>query len=210
MMRNQLFIFLLFALFLACRKDEGPEYDQITEEDKAWWFYKAGSYWIYQDSISGLTDTLEILSSVITKEFSQPHKGGDKGLYYDYMVSTYKPNYDSLLNEQMAGWGALWRNYAGSISHTIFDRDHMYLGQPMNSHGIDGNVSCTTTILNEFGSYTVSNHVFPDVKEIKVEDHVQKLEVRYFLSKHYGLIRKCVIDSVQSRTWNVISSHAIQ
>lgn len=44
--------------------DDGlcPDADQSFEDMKAWYYFKEGTYWIYEDQITGIIDTLTVLS----------------------------------------------------------------------------------------------------------------------------------------------------
>jgi hypothetical protein len=52
-------IFLLAVQFMACKK--APFYP-ISQEMKEYFFFNPGSYWIYRDNYSGLTDSVYVTS----------------------------------------------------------------------------------------------------------------------------------------------------
>jgi hypothetical protein len=57
-------LLLIASWFVACKKEPGPATDPeshlIPAEMKAYWDFKEGSWWAYQDSISGVIDTVKI------------------------------------------------------------------------------------------------------------------------------------------------------
>jgi hypothetical protein len=81
-------IVLLAVQFIACKKT--PVY-YISQEMKDYFFYKPGSYWIYRDNYSGLTDSVYVTSC---KEYMQDYsdygsKTASNEVQYIYFQSKF-------------------------------------------------------------------------------------------------------------------------
>ncbi len=55
---------LFTLLFLVCCKHEPPpkvcQYDSSVEEMKKWYYFKTGTWWVYQEQNTGLLDTITV------------------------------------------------------------------------------------------------------------------------------------------------------
>lgn len=96
------YILLAFCIFfVACGKDREPakkpalecDLDNSFEEMKEWYFFKTGSYWIYQDEFSGVLDTMTVIHHREGDDQEDPYYGyeytceSSQNAYYEYIFN---------------------------------------------------------------------------------------------------------------------------
>jgi hypothetical protein len=99
-----LLISLPFLWASSCKKPVEPELIKLHPEFLEYSYFKDGTYWVYQDSTSGNTDSFSVLNSVILIEEG---KGGRHTPAFKREIFIYelvKNNYDNLYNYTGGGY----------------------------------------------------------------------------------------------------------
>lgn len=63
-MRNSIAFCLMLLSFFSCKKDKKPVID-ISDELRQYFNYQPGTYWVYYDSVSGVTDSLWVANTFL-------------------------------------------------------------------------------------------------------------------------------------------------
>lgn len=174
-MKYNLILFLLINLFLvSCTKKTNPPEEifiPVSDEFKKNWYFKAGSYWIYKDSISKRVDSAYI-SSTTTQIVSQDSSGkiinievinllfNSPNLFTIFKLTSYPRNLIKTVNESTG------------LDYLIFDSDTTKIVNiKAGSSGIKYNQIQANLKIGSFiypsvraiyYSYTYPQHSLPD------------------------------------------------
>jgi hypothetical protein len=88
---KKLFLLLILSQLYSCCKEKPEELEQhlIPAEMKAFWDFKPGSWWAYQDSATGAIDTVKVLEK-INKIDTGVQVYGNKTIIYEFLgIKTY-------------------------------------------------------------------------------------------------------------------------
>jgi hypothetical protein len=206
---------LIFALVFGCKKEEPVKSDVklIGQETLDWVFYKAGSYWIYQDSISDMFDTLVIVEHFFDTTYAYPP---DSQLWYpNTRFQSARSYYDtnnfySFSEEGITAGGAFTKILLDSSRHIIFDNEHLILGVETNIHNLENEIISSTTYLEYFDLLTINGKAYNSVRKILVKDHLIGLNFEYYLARNNGIIMLREKGDTLNRVWKIIDSNIIQ
>ncbi|MEE4256030.1 MAG: hypothetical protein V2I47_03245 [Bacteroidales bacterium] len=206
---------LIFLLAIGCKKDEPVKSDVklIGQESLNWVFYKSGSYWIYQDSISSMYDTLVIKEHFFDTTYAYPP---DSQLPYPntrfQSVRSYYDtnNYYSLSEEGVTAGGAFTKLLLDCSRHIIFDNEHLIIGVETNIHNLENEIISSTTYLEYFDLLIVNGKAYNSVRKILVKDHLIGLNFEYYLARNNGIIMLREKGDTLHRVWKLIDSNIIQ
>ena len=61
-MKKIILLSVIYSIFFGCKKEEKPDYPYLEVSDEIWSYIKqtTNSWYIYKDSATGLTDSVEI------------------------------------------------------------------------------------------------------------------------------------------------------
>jgi hypothetical protein len=201
-----LWLFVLFGVFYyaACKKEtKPPTIRLIPEEMKAYWDFKPGTYWIYQDSVTGAIDSvyvteyyndtaqgiLNYTQEPMTYEFLKyiAHSSLD-GHDYGYWINTQAglKNYPE--------FNSVFSGKSGVDAHTSFVYP-LIVGNYL-TQGYSGGVD--TCVIHQL---FVSFDGYSDV--VQIDNTLNSFEgyanTKAYYAKHIGLIRYEVPDSNKYR-----------
>jgi len=169
---------LLVTIFLtSCIKEEEVN---LTDETKSYIMQPVGSWWIYEDSLSGAIDTIELINQTLS---------------YDYEDTNIK--FEKLFNGFSSSYGQDFGNVTLSDSYSS---KHMLVYRPnvVYIQGLElGEESRFGDYTAFFSSYGMNGSVFENVK---VFDNL------YFWSPNIGLIKKITIDYTLDSNWTPIDT----
>jgi hypothetical protein len=210
------FIFYLLALTLAgCKKKEVQDPYQnhmLAQETFDYGYFKVGTYWIYQDSITAAEDCVYVFynrTQIDTIPENNQYKY-DPGLYNWFELDAHSTYYNQDYNYwSNSSWSTEINNYMNIINRvtkiqfeTILWTNKFEPGKqahPSTSYGV-------VTFINEMLSYAGYQRVvlFNDSKNQTENDS----ETNFFISRNIGIVRKEILDS--NKVWNLVRYNCIQ
>jgi hypothetical protein len=212
-------------LLYSCKPQEKkvPTYSLLTPSDAlSFGYFKLGTYWIYQDSISHLTDSVYITSasqgvnSVQGTEAQNMGFGGQFGYFGCELYSTYEgAKYSISLNRTNSPINP-------SVSTIIrirvrpnqYDQECIYLNIPYNLNIIatapNYNFNDSNIVVRDNATYMFNSILLTNILEIDQAHNpiCNREKTKIFIKKGYGIIRKEIPDS--NRIWNMIRCHIVQ
>jgi hypothetical protein len=211
----------------ACIHKEHPYSSQIEEctpsRDSVlqWYFFKTGTYWVYQDPVSGQLDSCRVNYHMDTlyanglfefKVSVNSYLDGIGTIYYhqsiDNVSSAVSPNC-----ELMRIWvERVSPNYI-AMSSTFFYpfQSGQRIGHIADFNGVFYNGS--TSIQNRFSQYPGLGNTFTNVIRLHVTGDLmnEARETIYDISKNVGIIhRSQLMPDSTWRDWNLIRYSVIQ
>jgi hypothetical protein len=223
--------FLLHLLFLSllcvglsrCKHEPPPEppavcqYDSSIEEMKKWYYFKTGTWWVYQEQNTGAFDTITVYhdwAGINTDGFEgfewfATSSYDDSFLFYTFNTSftihclTHENCQCHKLDRERAQIG----NYIGSgqiFLYPLIEGNYSYL---ISGNGQTGG---QTQLAEVTDSKIIGGVEFIDVIQWQVyPDGSENDETSvYFLAKFNGIIRHEILE--QNQVWNLIDSNIIQ
>jgi hypothetical protein len=82
-MKKIILLSVIYSIFFGCKKEEKPDYPYLEMPDEVWDYIRLslGSWYIYKDSASGVTDSVEVTYIELQKR--KPRYFGPQPHYYD-------------------------------------------------------------------------------------------------------------------------------
>jgi len=179
-MKPKKILFLILAIICCIAADCGKDNDKPTyympQDFKDYVMYPVGSYWIYEDSVSGDIDSIYLIMNEI-KIFEPPHSD----FLYERLEGYY---YSFYLNKEF--WGGT------QLDVSIFEfRTWPGYGYYFNNSNIGYSIQ-DGKYLKYYDSLEINGKYYYNVKCIlKYSSNIQ-----YFWSKNIGLIKKEIPDSI--------------
>ncbi len=171
MIKKLFFTAIILLLILSCRKDESTckkNYFTIHPE-LAPYLFDVGSYWIYKDSTSSLTDSSSVLSAGIYKRYSPGGPSDDCPDEIQYFAISYY-NFTTQANDiENIELQYISRNYK-----TIYRIDTAYFNTPK--------------LIATFSSLQVENTIYNNVKEFQVAR--PDGYINYYSANFVGIIKQ--------------------
>lgn len=206
------FLFFVICLAIAgCKKTKEDPYQNhmLAQETFDYGYFKTGTYWIYQDSITGAEDCVYVFYNY-TQIDTIPENNYyeyDAGLYNWFDVKCHSRRYDqdflywcnSSWSSELNGFrNLLFRNTKGR--ETISWTNKYEIGKKIYPY--NGVVTCMA-IYNNY--MTFKNVVeFNDSKNSTENDS----PTNFYFAQNVGIVRKEILDSNQ--VWNLIKYNCIQ
>jgi hypothetical protein len=175
MLKNLFFIALLLTLALSCKKKETPVncpvYDIDVSSDFTPYLFTAGSYWVYKDSASGVTDSNRVITA--------------------YMSTYYAPGHPS--NPCPDKFGEFNINYYNYTTHAIYSDRVLFNTIERHGDGLpiyltSGHNYSIIQLIATFSSLQVEGETYTDVKEFQVT--TSNGYIYYYFSPFVGIIKK--------------------
>ena len=218
-----LFISICLTGCQKCKKKQ-PEPDlgfssPVNTDLYAYAYFKPGTYWVYQDSISGILDSVYITfanKGTYTNGDAEVAQGYYRGTfswfscdaissydhykYQNWMDQSYEVNGSApTVNREryiMPGSG----NKNGETIHTAI----ISIGQKLTSY------PDYIYYQNFYTNFMVNNIVFNNVQKwLNKQSMIDaKQDTYYYISKNIGIVRREQLDS--NRTWNLIRYNIVQ
>jgi hypothetical protein len=176
-----LIIIIAFIISSAssCRKDKAPTY-YIPQDLKDYCMFPIGSWWVYEDSISGEKDSIVLME----QEILLVKNSGRKNYFYENLKHEFFSSYDTLLtgeswvtNENMYIYVSGWGTYCSD----------------------DNEFSCTSNPYFYYDTLNINNIKYFNIKVFR---NVYP-EFTYYWSLNIGRIRK--EDKINNKIWNLKS-----
>jgi len=187
---------ILSGLLPGCREREQNHYvDPIPERLKEYGVFQAGSYWIFKNEKSGLSDSVFMKSA---PRFFIIHSGD--GPWFEICRLSYD---SSLIAEGGMDWGSYSLSFTNRYGGLCLCAKSF---QPGYFEGDFKN-------LDYFDSLEVNGNMFYDVIHTQYRSigfDRDTLVYNYFLAKSAGLIKFNFRWNSSDTTWSVIRYHAIR
>ena len=204
------FIIILLIVSDSCRKDKNIDrLSIIPSEVKDFALFQPGTYWIYQDSASGVIDSVYVYDLITGIDSTS---SGNFEYFDEYC--THSNGYSD----------HIWVNMSWSINYHYtpvwksYFKPGDFIGQsylmlyPFNTNRQYGAYTDygTITIIGFLNNFNVLGNNYNEVicfhnTENIIEYHS---ESNYYVVKNFGLIRKELVDSL--KIWNLVRCHIIQ
>ena len=225
-MKQLLYIVIIAISLTGCQKckdknkQSEPSYSFAEQPDLyAYAYFKPGTYWVYQDSISGILDSV-----YVTFANKGSYTNGDaevaKGLYrgtFSWFTCYMTSSYD---HYQYNNW--MDQSYEVHGSPPTVNRERYIMPSSGNKNG----ETIHTAIIsigkqltsypdyvyykNHYSSFQVKGVFFNQVQKWLNKQSMidNKQDTYYYIAKNIGIVRREQVDS--NRTWNLIRYHIIQ
>jgi hypothetical protein len=227
-MKRQLLLFLIsLSLCLAlanCRhdRDEKPtpiipcQYDSSVEEMKKWYFFKEGTWWIYQEQNSGTLDTITVyydwegtnIDGTIGFETwgNSSHDGFNYKYSFNSSFSIRCITADACLCHKIKRVKTMPGNYAGEgqiFLFPIIEGNYSYL---ISSDGNEYGRTISTSLLS---TYYLNEQEFEQVVEwhVDIDGSMDDAPAIYKVAKYTGIIEYEYPESNQH--WVLIEKNII-
>ncbi|NVO03653.1 MAG: hypothetical protein HXX09_13235 [Bacteroidetes bacterium] len=182
-MKIKLFLFTALIFFLlsavGCKEKEKPTFN-MPQEFKDYVIFPIGSYWIYQDSISGAIDSTNLQSRTSTML-------DDNNFPYicEYIIEQVYHSYNNYTNHNSGKINDYISNYSENNSYVYLQSDPIFISN------VDIGVSSGNLKYEKFyNSLFIKNTTFKDVKVFSSNESIGNIEfLRTYYSRFVGLIK---------------------
>jgi len=198
-------LILTSILFLGCNKsdDDLNNFYTISKVTKEWYYYKAGSFWVYQDSVLNKTDTLLIINNVCNKLYHHQNSPQDSDYYYEQCNIYFNNNFLGIKTDSIISQGIMTRKFSNGSEHVFFGTNTFLVNLWSPYENSNGEENGRTENLKYYENFTVLENNYPNVREIKITDYFSNKTFYYYFSRNYGMI-KIKVDSLGVlNTWKV-------
>lgn len=216
-MRYFVFFLIIATLFGSCRKDESIPFCELYPDEcvdirevKEYFYFKIGSYWVYEEETSGAIDSIYVLET-----YSNPNTYYfDTRLHSDYDTYDYRywtgggATTDDLIVEKSKRTTIIYKaktKPGDFVSESYCFLFYPSIGSWIYSNG--GSPYFYDNVLEVFAVYDsleIDGKFYPNVVCMH-EEHTaseDKQPTYHYYSKGVGLVKKELLDSNQ--TWNLI------
>lgn len=163
-------LLLMFVVFIVgCNKPDPCEESYFSNDFKAYTIFPTGSYWVYQDTSSNVTDSVYLLYQNITLN--------------DYCNATTE--YEEILEQRF--YSSFFHD--GSPYLSIWAHASTYYNQSQ-----DYPMGVFYENASDIDTMTVNNVLYNDVKAIEISQG----SVEFYWAKDIGLIRKVMPEAYLS------------
>ena len=228
-MKKFLFVFFMLLLGQGCRKNDPDAIRGVylfPQEVKDYTLFLPGTYWVYQDSISGIEDCVFVknISMGIDTIASSSNSGGkevveffgyETARSYDNYTYYYSSNtsFSDLCIDNNEKRPCFWTNrekyglgnyFGGSFCflYEFYDGAWSYSGWASGYSKV--------SVVSHWKSITLNSILYNSVVEINDNKNITENNnnTNFFFAKNIGIVRKELLDSNQ--TWNLIRYNIVQ
>ena len=201
-MKNIFFASLMISISCftpSCNKckDVGGYYPDASQLKK--YSFKSGSYWVYQDSITGIIDSQSVYYYTVQNNVVLGYTTGANGdIYCPVSTDAFNMSIASFWNGVLHDSVFIGNQNGVSATEVLVN---YYGTQPVYGFWIDGNGSQTAMLT----SLTVSGTTYPTV----YRDFSSYNSVIYHVD-NIGVVKWVFNDSISGQhTWNLLRYHVI-
>jgi len=209
------FLALLCMVLANCRHDPDPEpefceYDSSVEEMKKWYYFKTGTWWVYQEQTTGDLDTVTVFdnSAGVSGGFDffnyyvhHSHDGFDVNYYFNSSFSIH------CLTETKCTCHKVLRS---RYEPGNFVGEGWIFLYPL----IEGNYTASNggwcTLDTMHSAYSVNSIIYSNVSQwdIPNDDSEDDVHTKYWIGKNFGIVRRKNLST--NMDWILIESIIIQ
>jgi hypothetical protein len=185
-----LFFSLLICYNLSCKKD--PKVYYIPQDMKDYVMFSSGSYWVYQDSLTGNIDSVYLIYSKCEVNNGRPEDNAD----YETILQRF---YTSKTNEESVASGTYKGTDPAILEYFSLHGKFIYKLDLQT-----GDCFSNIKFVGAKDSLMVDGNIYIDV--LSFQDEYDQL---FYWSKHIGVIKKAKMNQQDSQTWNLIRYYII-
>lgn len=228
-MKKYFWLTFLLVFFSGCRK-KNPELISgayyLPKEVKDYTLFMPGTYWIYQDSISGIEDSVYVINysgGIDTIDINSDNSGKEIVEYFGYET---KRTYDNATFYYSSNTSFFFKCIESDEKRPCFwtNRDKYYPGNYIGGGfcflydfyiGFSSYTSLNSNhsrieIIKKYDSMLLNGIIYSSVIQYNDNKNISENDNRtsFYFSKNIGIIRKELLDSNQ--TWNLIRYNIVQ
>lgn len=203
-MKKLIFIFSILACMSAdChKKKDNPTYF-MPQEFKDYVVFPQGSYWIYEDSISGITDSMYL--QMQTTKIMEPPGYNDWGYNYEYIEEQLYSSYKNQINSRVSRYNEFISNNENG--------SYMYYGlYPLFISNISIGIGCDNLKYIQFLDSLLIKNIW--LKNIKVFSNIDPIgnikSIKTFFCRNIGLVKMEINDNTDTtglKIWELKKYH---
>ena len=218
--------FLLHIFFLAllcialsnCRHDPDPEpefceYDSSVEEMKKWYYFKTGTWWVYEEATSGELDTVTVYNNEDNSPYSfevymhHSFDGYNVEYYFTSGHSIHCLTRRSCLCHKVLRSRFMPGDFAGESNIFLYP---LIEGNYNNLTNLTGTQGATTTLLDVWSGFELNGipYTLTVLWDVTIDSSQDDAHTQYILGKNSGILQRKIID--QNEVWSLIESNIIQ
>lgn len=206
MKKSLLIIIGIFFIVLGCRKPKQHR-RPLSSELKALFGYNIGTYWIYQDSISGKVDSFYVYYSEFRTDIN-PGGTGEDADRMDISVKkhTVDPNdsekwYISLVDSSFSIGFANSSDYVQDYLH-LWLFSYPFKVRPAGGYNYDSGYVTNVYSSYELNGIKFNNTIISYHKHMQIS-HLYKYSDYFFISENAGII-KVIFDHQENSVYRVL------
>jgi hypothetical protein len=201
-----------------CKHDVPPDpppicaYDSSVEEMKKWYYFKTGTWWVYQEQSTGALDTVTVYH-----HWDGINTGGFEGFEWSATSSfdgysqyyTFNTSFSiHCLSTEECTCHKIERARSQPGDFIGADKIFLYPLIEGNYTACDGGGWCTLDSL--FNIYQIDKKTFLNVAvwNIPNDDTEDEMHSRYWIGENVGIVRRQILDS--GADWILIESNITQ
>lgn len=211
-----IFVLAIIAMY-GCNKEPLEINIPFPEEAVQYFYFKTGSYWIYQNSKSSEIDSIWVTESIRIPDNSYSY---DKTKYYKkefirmYSLTSLYPN--------KGNWDFYFKPFGSSF--VLYGGRNTYM-QPSGNctlwkypfdgglnqvSDIKGNDTSMFRVLGTHYTVTIGNKTYSSVLKVNITNCIfmDKHDINMYWAPNYGIIK--IEDLDDSSNWELIRHHLIQ
>ncbi len=182
----------------------------LSEEFSDYCWFEKGSYWVFQNDITLVTDTIKISDIVETKRFHNEN-GGFNYQAVEMYTSTNGfdiTKYELTANNhepELTSMNSLFRLYKNDGSYYLVFLPQYPMGESINM----GDEIGTYTNVEILNSFELNNISYQNVYHTRVVVSSTNTEYNYWIAKYHSLIKATSKIDGQTTSISVKSDHLI-
>lgn len=191
----------------ACKKPE-TEYTYVSEQQKAYFDWNVGSYWVFYDSVAGRVDSLSVTRYIVNPPDAAANVGHQNiiiiinGFYPGHGTDTTEWNF---ILYSPDGTGLTISKGRNSANLNVLTNDFpFYIGEnPTNQPDIQKN---TTTF---YQTLSIGGQVYYDVYKVSYTYSKNKNYETFYINKDCGFIAVFLNDEFFRKRLYLLKSHLV-
>jgi hypothetical protein len=199
------FPLLILVTFFACRKGDKPdEVIYLNKEMKARFNFRAGSYWIYRDSLTGSED-----SFIVTENREILSSSANTNVKYELMNVFVSQRYNGMKQLDSVRWSYRLKDknrvtcelgFGAGIDYRF--KILPYVSYPFQEGVINNAEDDSGVIVQVFASYLLNGKSYSEVAEIyQASKLFPTIRCTYYLNDSVGFVKIKV--NIAERTSNI-------
>lgn len=212
---------LIVVFFTTCKKDPDinpqPSGQGYTPQNLASYsYFKTGTYWIYQDSTSGVEDSVYVYADTSYMYYRTGTVQLDGNyMYYNCHAHSYFDTYDYYYHIDMGNY-ILATKEVGTVRIRTKPTDYVGETYLMSNRFVDDDAigwylgTGMTYFKNFYDSINISGIYFYSVSKFYDTQNLTEYEspTNFYIAKNIGIIRKEKLDS--NKVWNLVRYNIVQ
>lgn len=213
-----IYVLLTAVLISACVKNndpiQQPPHHPISNEYRLYSAFDTNSYWVFQESQSGMIDTLRVVSVKNERRFHSDNTTDESGFHYDAMEIGFESGDLGIVRSEITAGHEMSDASMLHESLRIYFRSGRYFRILMPRFSIGetqllGEQEGNYTNLNFYESFTLNDRNYEAVYHTSVVDYLNAPDTVYMafhIARHYGLIKFTANGPDTSLDWSLLDA----